>query len=119
LIFDAVDPVGGGHVVVDGYPREIGELEDLVERYSSSMIAVAVVLELSEQESIERLKLRGRFDDDDEGIKRRLEIYHKEMDVISNFLNENKVLIININGSPSIEEISQNIEKELKKWQIL
>jgi len=119
LIFGEIDPVGGGHIVVDGYPREIEELEDLIGRYSPSMVAVAIVFELTDEEAANRLKLRGRADDDDEGIKRRLEIYRTEMKVILDFLDKHFIRVLKIDASPSIEEISQTLEVELKKWQIL
>jgi adenylate kinase len=119
LVFKAVDPVGGGHIVVDGYPREIEEARDLIERYGASMIATVAVIELSEEESVKRLKMRGREDDSDEAIKRRLEIYHEEMKPILEFFEQQSVRIIKIDGSPSIEEVTENIDKELIKWQIL
>ncbi|MDR1300509.1 MAG: nucleoside monophosphate kinase [Candidatus Nomurabacteria bacterium] len=119
LIFTAVDPTDKGHVVVDGYPRELEELADLVERYGVNTIAAAIVLVLPETEAIKRLKLRAREDDDDDAIQRRLEIYHEEMAPILNFFDEHSVKIIKIDGAPSIKEIAKNIEKELNKWQIL
>jgi adenylate kinase len=119
LVFDNIDPVGGGHIIVDGYPRELEEATDLVERYGSSMIAAVVVLELSEEESVKRLKLRGRDDDDDVAIKRRFAIYHEEMIPILNHFTEHGVSIIKIDGSPSIEKISTNISAELQKRHII
>jgi adenylate kinase len=119
LIFASVDPVGGGHVIIDGYPREREELEDLIGRYGSSMIAATIVIELSEEVAIQRLKLRGRDDDDEAGIRRRLEIYHEEMNTILEILDKHQVKTIKIDGSPDIETISQNIDKELEEWQIL
>ncbi|MCL1929673.1 nucleoside monophosphate kinase [Candidatus Saccharibacteria bacterium] len=119
LIFNVADPVGGGHIIIDGYPRETEELEDLVERYGSSMIAVAVVFELSEVETINRLKLRGRSDDDEAGIKRRLDIYHQEMSAILELLDKHQVRVLRVDASPSVEEISDNLDKELQKWQVI
>lgn len=119
LIFESVDPVGGGHIIVDGYPREVGEAKDLIERYSASMIAAIVILDLSEEESIKRLKLRGRTDDTDDAIRKRLDIYKNEMRPIVDFFTENNVLIIHINGEQTIEGVSKDIEKELIKWQVL
>jgi adenylate kinase len=119
VVFDAVDPVGGSHIVVDGYPRELGEATDLVDRYGASMIASIIVIELSESESIKRLQLRGREDDDTAAIKRRLEIYHEEMKPILNFFDEHNVRIIKVDGTPDIATVTEGIERELIKWQIL
>lgn len=119
LIFKSVDPVGGGHIIVDGYPREIEEAENLTERYSPSMIAAIVILDLSEEESIKRLKLRGRTDDTDEAIRKRLDIYKNEMRPIVDFFAENNVPILHINGEQTIEDVSKDVEKELIKWQVL
>lgn len=119
LLFQLVDPVGGGNIIVDGYPREMDEAEDLLERYSASMIDAVVVLDLSEQESIKRLKLRGRTDDTDDAIKKRLDIYKHETQPIMDFFVNNNVPIVRINGEQTIENVEQDIEKELKKRQIL
>lgn len=119
LLFKSVDPVGGGNIIVDGYPREIEEAEDLMERYSASMIDAIVILDLSEEESIKRLKLRGRADDTDDAIRKRLDVYKNEMRSIVSFFMEHNVPIVHINGEQTIEDVGKDIEKELIKWQVL
>ena len=105
-----------------------------------------IVLEISDAQSIERLnkrrvcpkcgfiaiaqsnaelickrcgtKMIQRSDDTKEAILNRLEIYHQETEpVIDYFRSKNRLIIIN--GSPSIEIVSESIIKKLYQKQII
>lgn len=56
--------------------------------------------------------LYQRDDDTEEGIKRRLEVYHTYVKPLINFY-ENRNLLANVNALQSIESISNDIEKIL------
>ncbi|MDD5193031.1 MAG: nucleoside monophosphate kinase [Candidatus Nanoarchaeia archaeon] len=56
-------------------------------------------------------RLVRRDDDNEQAIKKRLEIYHKETEPI---LNEYKDILIKINGEQNIEKITQDILKALR-----
>jgi len=55
-------------------------------------------------------KLEKRFDDTEEAVKKRLNIYHQETKPI---LDAYKDKLITIHGEQSIEKINQDINKEL------
>lgn len=57
-----------------------------------------------------------RIDDTPEGIKKRLKVYREEtMPVIEDF--RKRGLLIEIDGTPSIEEVFESIDREVKKIQ--
>lgn len=57
-------------------------------------------------------KLYQRDDDTEEGIKKRLEVYHTSVQPLVNFYDDRKILA-NVNALQSIEAISVDIEKIL------
>ena len=59
-----------------------------------------------------------RTDDTPEGIKKRLEVYKEEtIPVVENF--RERGLLIEVDGRPSIEEVSASIVRELEKKNII
>jgi len=128
--------------ILDGYPRNIRQLEDLEK---SLGVTHAIELMVSDNEAIKRLsnrricskcgaiyhlqnkppkrngvcdvcggKLIVRDDDKLEAIKKRLEIYHQETEPILNYYFEKKKLI-RVNGEQSIEKIFGDILAYLEK----
>ncbi len=71
-------------------------------------------INLSDKSITERLLKRGRKDDSEEGIKKRIELYKEQvyplLDLFESFGKE----IIEINGEPSVEEVHQEILQKLK-----
>jgi len=55
-----------------------------------------------------------RIDDTSERIETRLGIYHKDTQAVVDYYRD-KGLLIEIDGTPSIEEVSKNILRELEK----
>lgn len=57
-------------------------------------------------------KLIIRKDDQPQAIKKRLELYHKQIDPIINYYQK-KDLLIKINGEQSIEGVTQDIKEKI------
>ena len=125
--------------ILDGFPRNISQAREL-----KKLVNIDKVIEIaiSNEEEIERLlgrvncpkcgalynvitapkpmkegicdkcgsELYKRQDDNEESIRKRLEIYHNETEPI---LNEYP--FIKVDGSKSIEEVSEGILEELEK----
>ena len=62
-----------GGFILDGFPRTQGQMDFVLENWE---IDRCIYLELGEEVAIERLKSRGRSDDTEEGIRRRLDQFH-------------------------------------------
>ncbi len=74
----AADDIAESGFVLDGYPRTVAQAEALVQILGSDHLHCVVDLDVPLAEVTERMKARGRDDDTDEGIARRLELYEQE-----------------------------------------
>ena len=127
--------------VLDGYPRNKGQLDYL---NNITKIDFAIVIELSDAEAITRLsgrlackcglsyhikfnppkkenicdkcgdRLFKRDDDKDEAIKNRLNIYHQETEPLIEIYKQQGILH-QVNGSGSIQDVYKQIEKIITK----
>lgn len=107
---------GREHIIADGFPRKALQAElfhQMLDFYGLSFDIV--VLELSEEESVKRLLLRGREDDTEAGIKQRLGWYHDEVMPLLAYFRKfpNHYNIVNINGAQSIDMVFSDIKQSL------
>jgi len=105
-------------VIFDGFPRTIPQaeaLETLLNERGTSVSAV-VGLEVPEEELIDRLvkrgKMSGRSDDNEDTIKKRLEVYHNQTSPLQKFYKE-KGLYHAIKGIGCIECIFDDIKSAI------
>jgi len=107
--FIAENPNSG--FVFDGYPRTIDQYEEL-KTILQNKIDYVVNIEISIDESVRRLSLRGREDDKPEAIKRRLQIYHTQTHpVFEKAVAEG--IGFEVNGEQSIEQVFADICRKL------
>ncbi|MBP5687497.1 MAG: adenylate kinase [Muribaculaceae bacterium] len=114
VIDDNKDEAQNG-VIFDGFPRTIPQaeaLETLLNERGTSVSAV-VGLEVPEEELIDRLVKRGlmsgRSDDNEETIKKRLDVYYNQTSPLQEFYKE-KGLYHAIKGIGTIEDIFDDIK---------
>lgn len=100
--------------LLDGYPRNLGQvahLDDFLTARGASLDAV-VELSVPRDESISRLQLRaeqqGRTDDTAEVIAHRLDIYEKETAPILEVYGE-RGIVDTIDGVGSLDDITERI----------
>lgn len=104
--------------LLDGYPRNLGQVGDLDAFLESRGEPLTAVIELSvpREESIQRLSLRaaeqGRADDNEESIAKRLAIYESETAPILNVYRE-RGIVDEIDGVGSLDEITARITAAL------
>ncbi|KQR98310.1 MAG: adenylate kinase [Microbacterium ginsengisoli] len=100
--------------LLDGYPRNLGQVNDLDAFLESRDEQLDAVIELSvpRQESIDRLITRaaeqGRTDDTAEVIAHRLSIYENETAPILDVYGE-RGLVVSIDGVGTLDEITERI----------
>lgn len=103
-------------LITDGYPRTVEQSEtfdSLMKLYGRKNVKI-VYIELSKEEAIKRMKLRGRSDDTDEGIANRFDEYTKNVIPSMNyFKDKDSYEIFTINGNQTIEEVHSEIIKKL------
>lgn len=101
--------------ILDGFPRTLAQaqgLEPILQKRGDPNMKV-LLLEVSDQEMMNRLLARKRADDTEETINHRIEKYHSETaDAIDYYAQKGS--LIRINGEQSIEDVFGEIEKVLE-----
>ncbi len=117
ILASVYDGFGKGHagVIFDGFPRTIPQAEALKKMLADRGDKVAAMIELSvpEDELKERLinrgKISGRSDDNEEAIKKRLDVYHHQTAPLIDWY-EKEGLHYHVEGLGTVDEIFGRIE---------
>lgn len=103
-------------IMADGFPRTVEQsklFEELMAYYSRTNIHI-IYIELSKEEALKRMKLRGRSDDTDEGIAQRFDEYMNNVIPAMNYFNNKAGYTLHtINGEQSIEKVHEDIRQTL------
>jgi adenylate kinase len=100
--------------LLDGFPRNVTQaifLEKLLAELAENPDKV-INLEVPDEVLIARLLQRNRKDDNEETIRRRLEIYHQDTVPVIDFYTERDALEA-INGNLALEEVTTNLRASL------
>ncbi len=89
----ALDDVVANGFVLDGYPRTAAQAEALAMVLGDNRLHAAVDLNVPVEEVTARMKARGRADDTDEGIARRLSLYEQETRPVLSWFADRDLLI--------------------------
>lgn len=104
--------------ILDGFPRTVPQakaFDDILKKKNKKLDAF-IVLEVPEEELVDRILSRGegRSDDTPEKIKNRLDVYWKETQPVLNYYKKQDV-VKKIDGVGSINEIFDRIKEALPK----
>ena len=102
---------GGEHIIADGVtrrPNQATAFDDAMQFYGRSDYHV-IDLQLSEEESIKRLLLRGRNDDTEEAIRRRLGWHKTEVEPLLKIFESRGRTIHHIDGNTSREHVHKDV----------
>lgn len=116
LTFEKIESISSKNIIIDGFPRLIDQtfVFDYYIYKNNHNLQGIVYIDISEKESIKRLLLRKRKDDSPKVIKKRLHIYNTgTKKVLTHYKQKNK--LIKINGEQSVENVSKDILKKIKK----
>ena len=108
-------------VIFDGFPRTVPQAEalnELLKKRNKELHAV-VGLEVPDEELVKRMlnrgKLTGRADDNEDTIKKRLNVYHNQTSPLrEHYKKQNKYVAID--GNREIDHIFDSITSELDKY---
>ncbi|MBD2772483.1 adenylate kinase [Iningainema tapete] len=102
----------GSGWILDGFPRTVNQalfLEELLSTISQHG-EKAVNLEVPDDVVVGRLLERGRKDDTEEVIRRRLEVYRSETEPLIDYYHARQRLV-RVNGNQSPEEVTAELKK--------
>lgn len=116
ILASVYDGFGKEHagVIFDGFPRTIPQAEALKKMLAERGHQIDAMIELSvpEDELMARLlnrgKLTGRSDDNEETIKKRLEVYHNQTAPLIDWY-ENEGIHHHVEGLGTVDEIFDRI----------
>ena len=124
LICDMLDKVldtlkDAKGVIFDGFPRTIPQAEALEKILNKRGTDVSILLDLQveDEELVERLlergRISGRSDDNEETIQSRLKVYHSQTAPLAAHY-KGKGKHVAVKGTGTIEEIFARIEEAIK-----
>ena len=101
--------------LLDGFPRTIGQAEALNDSVIDA-IGTVILLDADTDEVVQRLLKRaedeGRADDNEETIRRRLEVYEADTSPLVGFYGD---AVLTINGMGTVDEVLSRIMIALAK----
>ena len=122
IVVEMIDKIIAGNtrkgVLFDGFPRNVAQaetLDNLLAKYGTNllcMISLDVPREELVRRMLERAKVSGRSDDNEDTIKNRLREYENKTLPVADYYIQ-KGLYVAVNGFGDIQEISQNIMREI------
>ncbi len=95
--------------VLDGAPRNLGQ-----EKLFKHDLDVVILVHLDEEEAIKRLMARGRHDDTEEAIRKRMNWHKENTTPLIDFFKNKGVKVIEIDNTPGVEEVQRKIDELLK-----
>jgi adenylate kinase family enzyme len=107
---------GNENIVFDGVPRRKQEAKilDSAVRFYNWPKPVVINIEVSEEECINRMKLRAREDDNLENFKKKMDWYKVEVEPMLEWYKEtNLYTYVEINGVDTVENIFRHIDNFL------
>lgn len=96
--------------ILDGFPRKVSQasfLDKLLKKLNHHQVRV-VNLEVPDDVLMARLLGRGRADDNEEVIRRRLEVYREQTAPLIDFYRDRQQLIC-VNGDQPLDEVTAEL----------
>ncbi len=104
----AQDDATSAGFVLDGFPRTTAQAEALTLILGDDSLHAVVDLDVPLEEVTVRMKARGRDDDTDEGIARRLELYEQETRPVLDWF-ASRELLVTVDGFADEEAVSERL----------
>jgi adenylate kinase len=98
--------------ILDGFPRTVSQAEflaELLQKLGHGSVQV-INLDVPDNILIERLLGRGRPDDTEDVIRRRLEVYHADTKPLIGFYGDRQQLVY-VNGNQPLEEVNTDLHQ--------
>ena len=100
--------------ILDGFPRNVsqaGFLAELLQKLEQNGVSV-INLEVPDEVLVSRLLDRGRQDDTEQVIRRRLEVYREQTLPLIDFYRDRQQLM-SVNGNQPLEKVTFELQNLL------
>ena len=100
--------------ILDGFPRNVNQaafLEELLDRLAQNADCV-LNLKVPDEVLVSRLLERKRRDDNEETIRRRLQVYHRDTVPVIDFYQQRKTLTT-IDGDRTMQEVTKQLSEAI------
>lgn len=100
--------------ILDGFPRNLSQAQALVNilQILGQSYPLVVNFNVDTESLIRRMLQRGRQDDNETTIRRRLEVYQEQTSPLISFYQKHRCLI-NIDGNLPVTDVTSSLENEL------
>lgn len=110
------EPDATAGFILDGFPRTGGQVAALDELIGGDGLDAVVVLEVDENELLDRMLGRGRPDDTEDTIRNRFKVYEEQTAPLLDIYGE-RGLLVPIDGMAEVEEVTERIVTALSNYQ--
>lgn len=103
--------------IIEGSPRKIDEkhMMDGALEYTGYKHIYVIYLDVSDEVLVKRLLDRGRIDDQEEKIRRRVGWFREEVsETVEEFKKDERYKFIEINGEQTVEEVHKEIIEKIE-----
>jgi adenylate kinase len=116
VLRDALAEIGGGAVVLDGFPRTVDQAERLQRMLGEHgrRLSAALLIDVPDDEVVERISRRqdGRADDDPGTVRNRLRVYHERTEPLIAFYDD-RGLLRRVDGTGDPDEVAERVRRSL------
>jgi adenylate kinase len=102
------EPDAQAGFILDGFPRTAGQVEALDGLIGEDGLDHVVVLEVDEDELVERLLARGRADDTDATVRNRFAVYQDQTAPLLN-VYRGRGSLVHVSGMGPMDEVTERI----------
>lgn len=109
----------GMEVVLDGYPRDMEQVEVMLKNPESTFfdkINGAIILDVPKEELLKRVQERAREDDTMDVLEKRIAIFEQNICSISPLLEQRKVPVVHVDGTGDFEDVTERLIKIVQKF---
>ena len=99
-------------IILDGYPRTAVQARWLVQHYPQ-LLKCCLWLKVPDDVLLQRLKQRGRADDEEVAVRQRLQIYWQNIEPLLEFYRSVQIEVIEIDGAQSVETVADALRRAL------
>ena len=99
--------------LLDGFPRNVAQAQALTAALGDDSVQVALLLDVDEDEIVDRLMKRaaeGRADDNEDTIRRRLEVYRQETEPMVAAYGDK---VVAVDGMGAVDDVFAGVVRAL------